>query len=249
MKKSDNLDAAKTKTAKKGGRGAKIKAKLLNTYYGHPLKDMKLICITGTAGKVETANYVYEILKAAGQPVEVLASEDSIKMSALHKFLSQSWKSGANYVIVTAPAEAIERDVFYDLPIHIAAMTNFVPAGLNSPSADEYTGAEQNLFKMSPDYVVLNRDDRNYADFEKFAGVKGTLTYGSDRFSTVQILSSKLYKKGAEANLVIGTTHFTVATFLTGEPVVSYMAAATAIADALHISPEKITEGIANYEV
>ena len=101
---------------------------------------------------------------------------------------------------------------------------------------------------MSPDYVVLNRDDANYSEFEKFAGTKGTLSYGQDRFSTVQILTHKLYKKGAEANLVIGTSRFTVATFLTGEPVVSYMAAAATIANALHITPEKITEGIANYE-
>ena len=64
----------------------------------------------------------------------------------------------------------------------------------------------------------------------------------------MQIVKSQLYKKGAEASLAIGNTEFTVATFLTGEPVVSYMAAATAIADALHITPEKIAEGIANYD-
>ena len=53
---------------------------------------------------------------------------------------------------------------------------------------------------------------------------------------------------GAEAELAIGNTNFTVATFLTGEPVISYMAAAAAIADALHITPAKIEEGIANYD-
>ena len=251
MEKSNTETTPKTDTSKKpkkGGKSAKLKAKLLNTYYGHPLKDMKLICVTGTTGKTEVANYVFEILKAAGQPVEILASEQGIKVSTLHKFLSQSWKSGANYVVVTAPAESLERDVFYDLPVHVAALTNFVPAGLNAPSSEEYADAESILFKMSPNYTVLNRDDAHFSTFEKFAGVKGTLTYGSDRFSTVQILNHKLYKKGAEANLAIGTTRFTVATFLTGEPVISYMAAAAAIANALHISPEKITEGIANYE-
>jgi len=38
-------------TAKKGTRGNHLKAKLLSAYYGHPLKDMKLICITGSTGK------------------------------------------------------------------------------------------------------------------------------------------------------------------------------------------------------
>ena len=79
MEKTNSGKSAKTKTGK-------LKAKFLGTYYGHPIKDMKLICITGTTGKVEVANYVHEILKATGQPVAILASEDTIKVGALHKF-------------------------------------------------------------------------------------------------------------------------------------------------------------------
>ncbi len=37
--------------------------------------------------------------------------------------------------------------------------------------------------------------------------------------------------------------------FLAGEPTVSYMACAAAIATALNIAPATIAEGIANYEV
>lgn len=238
---SNTTTPANTKTGK-------LKAKFLDAFYGHPIKDMKLICITGTTGKVEVANYVHEILKSAGHPVAILASEDSIKIGALHKFLSTAWKAGSNYVVVTAPAESIQKDVFYNLPVHIAALTNFVPAGLNDPSSSEYVSGESTLFKMEPDYVVLNRDDSHYADFSDFAGRQGTLTYGADRFSNVQIVRSKLYKMGAEATLAIGNVNFTVATFLNGETSVSYMAAAAAIADALHITPEKIAEGIANYD-
>lgn len=241
MKTQEQAKSAKTKTGR-------LKAKLLGTYYGHPIKDMKLICITGTTGKVEVANYVHEILKAAGQPVSIMASDQEIKIGALHKFLSTAWKAGSNYIVVTAPAKSLEKEVFYDLPVHIAALTNFVPAGLDDPSAGEYASAETALFNMNPAYVVLNRDDSHYQDFTEFAGREGTLTYGSDRFSNIQIVRSKLYKMGAEAELAIGNTNFTVATFLTGEPAISYMAAAAAIADALHITPAKIEEGIANYD-
>ena len=106
MKTQDKTTSAKTKTGR-------IKAKLLGAYYGHPIKDMKLICITGTAGKTEVANFVHEILKAAGQPVSIMASDSEIKIGALHKFLSTAWKAGSNYVIVTAPAKSLEKDVFY----------------------------------------------------------------------------------------------------------------------------------------
>lgn len=241
MKTQESGKSAKTKTGR-------LKAKLLGTYYGHPIKDMKLICITGTTGKTEVANFVHEILKSAGHPVSIMASDSEIKIGALHKFLSTAWKAGSNYVIVTAPAKSLEKDVFYDLPVYVAALTNFVPSGLEDPSASDYTSAESALFNMNPDYVILNRDDSHYQDFTSFAGREATLTYGSDRFSNVQIVKSKLYKMGTEAELSIGNTDFTVASFLTGEPIVSYMAAATAIADALHITPEKIAEGIGNYD-
>ena len=47
---------------KKGGLKAgrqKLKARVLKSYYGNPLKDMKLIAITGTTGKVTVAHYVH----------------------------------------------------------------------------------------------------------------------------------------------------------------------------------------------
>ena len=241
-----NNSSSKAKSS--GNTGNRLKSKLLGTFYGHPLKDMKLVAITGSTGRTEVAHFVHEILKAAGQPVAILASEDEIKIGALHKFLSEAWKAGANYVVVTTPAKSLRDDVFYGLPVHIAALTNFIPSSLSDLTPKEYLAAESTLFKMKPEYAILNRDDENYEDFREFAGDKGTITYGSDRLCNIQVTNSRLYKKGVEANLAIGTTRFTVASFLTGEPVVNYMAAAAAIANTLHVAPEKITEGIANYE-
>lgn len=227
---------------------SKFKAKLLGTYYGHPIKDMKLICITGTTGKVAVAHFVHEIMREAGQRVAVLASDESIKVGTLHKFFSDAWKAGANYVIVTTPADSLEKGVFYGLPIHVAAMTDFLSAGLDSPSAGEYVDDTATLFDMSPEIVVLNTDDANYPEFKNFAGTVATVTYGHDHSAAVDIEDSKLYKLGTEATLNISGTRFNVATFLTGEPAVSYMAAAAAIATALHIAPESITDGIAAYD-
>lgn len=243
-KKGANNTGAKAK----GGRGAKIKAKALGAYYGNPIKDMKLICVTGTTGKADVAHFVYEILKAAGEQVEILASDGELKMGELHKFFSDAWKAGANYVVVTAPAKSLEQEVFYGLPVHIAAITDFVPATLSDMTADEFKESTSTLFKMDPEIVILNHDDIHYQDFASFAGQKATLTYGQDRFSAVQIESSKLYKRGSEAELNLSGTHFTVASFLTGETAVSYMACATAISTALHLSTDYIVEGLANYD-
>ena len=99
--------------------------------------DVKLIAITGTTGKTVVAHYVHEILKTAGAQVAVLASDRPYKVGMLHKFLSDAWKAGANYVVVTVPAEGLRDNVFYGLPIAVAAMTNFVTASSFSDMTPE----------------------------------------------------------------------------------------------------------------
>lgn len=235
---------------KKGGTkvgSQKLKAKILKSYYGNPMKDMKLVAITGTTGKVAVAHYVHEILKATGEQVAVLASDQPFKMGMLHKFLSDAWKAGANYVIVTVPAEALKNHVFYDLPVTVAAMTNFVTAGLDDMEPKEYLDNEKTLFDMKPEIVILNHDDLNYDTFSEFKGTKQTITFGQSS-SDIKVLNSKLYNKGTEATLSIDSEVITVATFLAGETAVSYMACAAAIAHGLEIKPEQIIEGIAEYD-
>ena len=126
-------------------------------------------------------------------------------------------------------------------------MTDFVPASLDAPSAEDFSASESTLFAMNPEIVVLNEDDANFAQFSRFVGKTDTLTYGTTRTSTLRIDGAKLYKKGTEANLSLGSSRFSVASFLTGEPIVSYMACAAAVATSLHIANDVIADGIANY--
>lgn len=240
-----------TKSQNKNGgtkiRSQKFKARLLKSYYGNPIKDMKLIAITGTTGKTTVAHFVHEILKATGEQVAVLASDQPFKMGMLHKFLSDAWKAGANYVIVTVPAEGLRDNVFYGLPVEVAAMTNFVTAGLEDMSPEEYIETEKTLFNMQPNVVILNHDDLNYDTFKEFKGIQLTIDYGMAG-TGVKILSSKLYNKGTEATISVHSEISTIASFIPGETTVSYMACAVAIGVALGIDMEKITDGIANYE-
>ena len=234
---------------KNGGlksKSQKIKAKLLKSYYGNPTKDMKLIAITGTTGKTTVAHYVHEILRATGEQVAVLASDQPFKMGMLHKFLSDAWKAGANYVVVTVPAEGLRDNIFYGLPVTVAAMTNFVTAGLSDMAPEEYLDNEKTLFDMKPEIVVLNHDDLNYETFAEFRGTKKTITFGQSS-ADVKVLNSKLYPKGTEATISMASEIVSVATFVPGETAVQYMACAAAIAYGLGIPSEHIIDGIAEY--
>ena len=164
----------------------------------------------------------------------------------LHKFLSDAWKAGANYVIVTVPADTLRNNVFYGLPIHVAAMTNFVTSSLNDMTPEEYLNSEKTLFGMKPEIVILNHDDANYETFSTFKGTKETLDYGQTG-ADVKILNSKLYPRGTEATLSLSSEVISVATFVPGETAVSYMACAATIAKAIGIKTDKIIDGIAEY--
>lgn len=246
MSKREN-NTGKNKNGGLKSKRQKLKAKMLKSYYGNPMRDMKLIAITGTTGKVEVAHYVHEILRSTGEQVAVLASEAPFKMGVLHKFLSDAWKAGANYVIVTVPAEGLRDNIFYGLPVHVAAMTNFVTAGLDDMEPDEFIENEKTLFDMKPEIVVLNRDDANYEPFSEFMGSKETITYGKTS-ADVKILNSELYPKGTEATLSMRSEIISVATFLPGETSVAYMACAAAIAEGLEIPSKHIIDGIAEYQ-
>ena len=248
---NDYMSNTPNKTKDKNGGlktyAQRLRAKLLSSYYGKPIKDMKLIAITGSTGKCTVAHYIHEILNAAGEQVAVLASDQPFKTAMLHKFLNDAWKAGANYVIVTTPADSLRNNVFYGLPVYIAAMTNFVTASLADPTPDEFIDDEKTLFDMNPDYVILNTDDLNYDAFKTFTGKKSTITYGRSG-TDIRVLNSKLYKKGSEATISLDGEFLNVASFVSGEPAVSYMACAVAIAHALNINNNKIIEGIANYD-
>lgn len=246
MKERERSKSGKNKNGGVRAGAQKVKAKLLKSYYGNPTKDMKLIAITGTTGKVTVAHYVHEILRASGEQVAVLASDQPFKMSLLHKFLSDAWKAGANYVIVTVPAEGLRDNIFYGLPVNVAAMTNFVTAGLHDMEPEEYLENEKTLFDMKPEIVVLNGDDLNYDTFAGFKGSKETVVFGQSG-ADVKILNSKLYPKGTEATLSLKSEVISVATFIAGETAASYMACAAAIASGLGISADDIIDGIAEY--
>ena len=61
MKECERSNRAKNKKGGVKAGAQKVKAKLLKSYYGNPAKDMKVIAVTGTTGKVTVAHYVHEI--------------------------------------------------------------------------------------------------------------------------------------------------------------------------------------------
>lgn len=221
----------------------KAKAKFFATYYSNPAKDLKIIAVTGEKGRATTAHYIQEILKARDPKVGIIIDPETT--SSLYKQLFAIWRSGTDHVVITAPSEAIANHLFYQIPFFAIVATNF-ERSQTDPLEDE--NVKSILFNKEPFFAILNNDDPNYGYFSSFPAKSATLSYGHTSDADLKITRSKVYKMGTEATISFQNDKFDIATYLTGEENVEYMAAAALTALAIGIDQDTIVDGIANYE-
>ncbi len=218
----------------------KVKAKFFATYYSNPAKDLKVIAVTGENGRAATAHYIQEIIKARDPKVGIII--DPTSTSSLYKQLFKIWRSGTDHVVITAPSQAIANHLFYQLPFFAIVVTNTTTTAVQDEEIKSI------LFNKEPYFAILNHDDPNYELFSSFPSKSATLSYGHANDAALKINRSKLYKMGTEANFSFQNEKFDVATYLTGEENVDYMAAAALTAFAIGLDEDSIVDGIANYE-
>lgn len=226
----------------------KAKAKFFATYYSNPAKDLKIIAITGEKGRDIVAHYLQEIIKTRDQKVGLIIDPQST--SELYKQLYQIWRSGTDHVVIATQAHAIANHLFYGMPIFAAVLTDTPAEQSNSVMDAEMSAVDAKaiLFNKEPVYSILNREDPNYEIFAKFPAKTATLTYGRGREADMQINRSKVYKMGTETNVSYHGESYDMATYITGEEAVNYMAAAALAASALGFNSDFIVDGISNYE-
>ena len=221
----------------------KAKAKFFTTYYSNPAKDLKIIAVTGEKGRDVTAHYIQEILKSRDPKVGLII--DPKTTSSLYKQLFAIWRTGTDHVVISAPSEAIANHLFYQIPFFAVVVTN---TKLDETDPDESEHVKSILFNKEPFFAILNSDDPNFSLFSSFPSKSATLSYGHGSDAHLKINRSKIYKMGTEANISFQNEKFDIATYLTGEENVEYMAAAALTALAVGLDQDTIVDGIANYE-
>lgn len=238
---------------------------MVSAQYGNPGKGQRIIAITGTNGKTTTANYLNEILKAAGHTTAmfttanieiggVMKANDLNRTVALTgqlmRFLRQAKKAKAEFVILETTSHALQQHKLDTIPVECAIMTNLTQDHLDyHGTMENYAKAKGLLFAQHPRYIVLNDDDEWFEFFDQFQPSEEKMTYGTKVTSDCRIARVKLYKKGSEAELVFDTqTHLELATALPGKFNVYNLAAAAAAAYLYHVPLSAIVDGVANLE-
>lgn len=243
----------------------KGRVKVLSARYGNPAKSLKVIAVTGTNGKTTTVNYINEILKEAGQKtamfstavVEVAGNRklNDLNMTVadtatMQRFFRDAKRAKVDYVVLEVTSIALHQHKLDGVPILAAIMTNLTQDHLDAhKTMERYAEAKAMLFKNSPEYIALNRDDEWFDYFNQFQANSHKITYGKHSDAEAKIDHVKLYKKGSEARVVVDhQTVVDLATALPGEFNVYNMTAAAAVSYVLGVSVTDIVEGVANLE-
>ena len=241
------------------------RAKVVSARYGTPAKHLRVIAVTGTNGKTTTACYINEILKEAKfttamfttAVIEVAGESQLNDLNAtvattarMQQFFRDAKKAGVDYVVLEVTSHSLDQFKLEGVPIEVAVMTNLTQDHLDyHKTMDNYAAAKAKLFKLTPRFIVLNRDDEWFDYFDQFEAASQKINYGQHEAAEARIDRIQLYRKGTEADVVIDhQTHLELATALPGAFNVHNMTAATAVAYLLGVKLDDIQEGIANLE-
>ena len=235
--------AAKKKKSGLKPKLQKAKAKFLSTYYSNPGKDLRIIAVTGANGRDITAHYIQEIIKTRDAKTGLII--DPKTTSDLYKQIYKIWKTGTDHVVISVESIALANHVFYGLPVYAAVLTE---DGIGAPDTSDHD-AQAILFNTQPFFSIICRDDNiKYDIYSKYPTKTATFTYGHDHDCDLRINRHKLYRMGTEANVTYSGHSFDMATYITGESAINYMAAAALTGFAIGVDTDNIVDGIANYE-
>lgn len=252
-----------TKLVEETYRRARVHA--VSAKYGYPARGLRVIAVTGTNGKTTTANYINEILKAAGKTtamfttavIEIAGERHLNDLNAtvasterMQQFFKDAKLRGVDFVVLEITSHALHQHKLDTVPIECAIMTNLTQDHLDyHHTMEEYASAKGMLFARNPRYIVLNRDDQWYDFFNQFESSEQKITYGQSEDAECRITYTKQYKKGSDVRLLIDhQTELELGTALPGMFNVYNMTAAVAAAYLLHIDLEAIADGVANLE-
>ncbi len=152
-------------------------AQLLDAWYGHPTRELKLIGITGTNGKTSSAMMLFRILRHQGycvgligtlecrvneeqitpQGSNALANMTTPDPEQLYALLDEMRRRGVSYVVMEVTSHALAFDKVAPLHFSRAVFTNLTPDHLDlHGDMEAYFCEKRKLFALC-DKAIISR--------------------------------------------------------------------------------------------
>lgn len=247
--------------------GHLAEAILENIIFGFPARKLKVIGITGTAGKTTTCTLLAHMLKQSGYKVAMMttvaidygdgrgAVANDTRMTSLGSLkLLQTIKkinaNGAEWLVLETTSQALSQHRVWGVPYTIVGYTNLGHDNFHyHRTFERYRAAKLKLFKQCNRHLsglrigVANIDDENGAMFA--AAIKHPVTYGL-RGGDLRASDIELLPAGSNFKAKIGDEEYTITSNLPGKFNVYNCLAAIGMARAAGLTKEQIETGIAS---
>jgi UDP-N-acetylmuramoyl-L-alanyl-D-glutamate--2,6-diaminopimelate ligase len=186
--------------------------------YGYPVRNLKVVFVTGTDGKTTTANLIYHILREEGIKTGLIGSTGAYignkeidtglhtttpANRSLQKMLKDLVQFNCEYVVIEYTAHGIDQNRIVGARAKLSVFTNITSEHLDYfGTMDHYIEAKAKLIPLS-EVSLFNRDD----DFTKtLVTIARRLSsiykqFGKDDIKDVHLLNKYTSKFPGEYNL------------------------------------------------
>lgn len=230
-------------------------------FFDHPTAALKLIAITGTAGKTTTSFLVDSILQSAGMTTglfgtivyrtprsEIHATNTTPESYEMQRFFAELRDAGGVAGVMEVSSHALSMDRIWGCHFDVAVFTNLASDHLDyHKNVDDYFAAKRRLFEGTgagaPGTAVLNSDDARSSQLQGLT--KRTFTFGLGEEAEVTAKKFELAFEGLQFTADTPDGRIDVRSTLVGRINVYNILAAIAVAQAMGISRAAIEKGIA----
>lgn len=242
-----------------------LEAIVENIVFGFPSKNLKVIGVTGTAGKTTTCTLVTNILRESGYKVAMMTTisidygdgkgpkHNTTRMTSLGslKLIKAVKKMKANkveWLVIEISSQALTQHRVWGVPFTIVGYTNLGHDNFHYHGTFErYRKAKLMLFKQAnrnrkgQRVGVVNSDDDNASYFIK--AIKNPLTYGL-KSGDLRAKDMNLTPNGSQFKALVADDQYDIKTHLPGVFNVYNCLAAIGITRVVGVTKKQIEKGI-----
>ncbi|WP_058485629.1 UDP-N-acetylmuramoyl-L-alanyl-D-glutamate--2,6-diaminopimelate ligase [Defluviitalea phaphyphila] len=193
----------------------KAMAYIAAKFYNEPLKNMKLIGVTGTNGKTTTTFLIGKMLEEYNKKIGLIGTIENrigkIKIEAkrttpesldLQALFSQMLKEEVSHVVMEVSSHALELHRVDACDFEIGIFTNLTLDHLDfHKTMENYRNAKAKLFKKCK-YGIINIDDPHAEEIIKQATCK-IITFGIEKEADFKAYNISMSSKGIKFSIIL----------------------------------------------